>query len=324
MPNTISGFSDFVNPPLSKNNNYAKISALFNPTEMKKKLLSFLAIMLLTFTLSACGSNNDAPVEDDSEKVEEEVVEEEIPTPDPGTVPVDYPTVSVEAKEGDKVFTTKKEELDEAFATNEGDSLYLSFYEGTMVTPGEVESTVNIFEEEQVLPNSLIISVEPGQSAKEGGMVLTSWAGSMTRGYVKEGGTEPKITYLDYFGEIETLEANSFNLLSEDWAPGSKMACKDESDNYSLKTVVNVSGDKILTLGWANSLEVEEESNCKAIPSNPNASVGDTVWIAPVSTYQEGTVTEVDETNGMLLVEYTWIDTEEDKFAYGTVLTEAP
>ncbi|MDA1060606.1 MAG: hypothetical protein O3B47_02335 [bacterium] len=290
---------------------------------MKKKFLSLSAIMLLTLTLAACGSD-DAPAKDDGEKEEVEEVVEEMAVPDPGTVPVDFPTVSVSAKEGDIVYSVKREDLDDAFAAKEDESKYFYFYEGVMVTPGEVESTISIFDEEYVIPNSLIIPVVAGQNAKDGEMVLTSWAGSMTRGYVKEGGTEPKITFLDYFGEIETLEADSFNVISGEFAPGSKMACADDAGDYSLKTVVTVSGDKILTLGWASSLEVEEAGNCKSIPSNPGSSVGDTVWISPVSTFQEGVVTEVDESEGMLMVEYTWIDTEEEKFPYGTVLTEAP
>lgn len=313
-----------------KDTGSAKISCgvNFNNKAMNPKFLSLIGVLIISLSLAACsGGEKDKAKDAAKEKPakEEAVKEPEVKPKAAGETPFDYPTVATSAKTGEYVFTVTAKDLDEAFKAKEkGEGMYVTFYQGKMVTPGEAESVVEIDGTENNIPNSLIIPIAAGQSAEKGQVISGSIFGTMTRGYVKEAGTAPKVIEIDMFQDVETLEAGTFNILKEAFQPGTKIACSDESDDYSLKTVINVSGDKVLSSAWASTVEVVERGKCKAVPIVPELSVGATVWISPVDTLQEGAVTEIDTADGMALVKYEWVDMEEEKFPFGDILTEAP
>lgn len=295
---------------------------------MNPKFLNLIGVLIISLSLAACsGEEKDKTKDTAKEKPakEEAVKEPEVKPKAAGETPFDYPTVATSAKTGEYVFTATAEDLDEAFKAKEkGESMYITFYQGKMVTPGEAESVVEIDGTKNNIPNSLVIPIAAGQSAEKGQIVAGSLFGSMSRGYVKEGGNSPKVIQIAMLQDVETLLTGTFNVLKDAFQPGTKIVCPDESDGYALKTVVNVSGDKVLSSAWAGTVEVHEKSKCKPVPLVPELSVGATVWIAPVDTLQEGTVTEVDTEDGMALVKYEWVDTEEEKFPFGDILTEAP
>src|SRR5690606_30478353 len=107
-----------------------------------------------------------------------------------------------------------------------GEKQTFIYYGGWMREPGPAASLVEtLTKRTSTIPNALLIAIPPGQHAKPGELVLTSWASGtgMQRAVVVEGGSEssPKVRYLDMsldnatgWGEREdTLPENTFRKL---------------------------------------------------------------------------------------------------------------
>lgn len=294
---------------------------------MSKKLFLLLSIGLLSVNLFACNkkaeeavkTSETAPITETKTETEEAIK--------PGEVPFDFPEIATEAKTGEYVLAPSRVSIDSEIKDYKKDKSQAGFvfYNATVVAPGEIETKVKELLEETMIPNSLIIPIKAGQTAKTGDLVLTWWqSGSgMKRAMVIEGGKEPKIFYLDDTNSEDTLKADSFNILSTDWQTGTSVACKETSSDtdYTLAIAVNASSDKILTIGWGGIMTVYTKSNCLAVPRTVNVKAGDKIYVAPYSTFKEATVVSVDASKGLVKASYEFGGemTEED-FSFGDIL----
>lgn len=290
---------------------------------MGKKLLPLISLSLLSVTLIACSGKTETIVKVEPATTTTPVVEPakttEVPAPD--KVPFDYPSVKTDAKKGDTILAPSFTMI----ASSIKDPSYISyiFYNATAVEIGDTATKVKELLDETMIPNSLIIPIKAGQSAKKGDIVLTWWqSGSgMQRAYVSEGGTTPTVTYLD--GDdlaTEKLKADSFTVLSADWQVGTTIACKKDK-----LILLNVSGDKVLTSGWAGTVKVHAKSDCTPVPLKTSVKAGDTIYAAPLGSFQKATVISVDATKGKVKASYEFAGSnEEDNFPFGQILTTMP
>ncbi len=294
---------------------------------MSKKLLPLVSLGLLSITLVACSGKTETIVKVEPATTTTPVVEPaktaEVPAPD--KVPFDYPSVKTDAKKGDTILAPSFTMI----ASSIKDPSYISyiFYNATVVEIGDTATKVKELLDETTIPNSLIIPIKAGQSAKKGDIVLTWWqSGSgMQRAYVSEGGTTPTVTYLD--GDdlaTEKLKADSFTVLSADWQVGTTIACKG-SGGYNNLILLNVSGDKVLTSGWGGTIKVLTKSDCTPVPLKNTLKAGDTIYAAPIGSFQKATVVSVDDTKGRVKANYEFAgSTEEGNFPFGQILTAMP
>ena len=211
-----------------------------------------------------------------------------------------------------------------AVALEDGEDLLqksLIFYKTNLKTAGKEKSVVN-YKEDYELPNSLIIGIPEGQTAKKGDILLTWWqSGSgLKRAIVRDDSNpaEPKVDYLDMKMDIdpnskvnhaekfgnEQLKPNSFIVIQEGWNPGAQVACKDEKGRWLPGTLIKATDDKVLVLAFADRIEVYPKANCKLIPMNDEGiKPGDKVWGRFVGEYQpDYTVNKVDTERGRVWV----------------------
>jgi len=294
---------------------------------MKTKLVPFLAA-LLTFTFVGCTQQeSEETVKEKIAEDIEETIEESIEI-EPGTIPLDYPTVETSAEIGQYVLVPSREFLEDAFKEGAENSNFI-FYAATMIEPGEVESLVeDLIGDQFTMPNSLIIPIKPTETAAVGDVVLTWWqSGSgMEQAIVTVEGPTPTVRYLDDFQEAEdVLLANSFHPLTGKIEPGNAVAVKQDNDSYELAEVINVADDKVLLSGFAGILEVANISDLTAIPSTIEVAVGDTVLAPIIDEFDEVTVTEVNAEIGQITGEYEWAsEMTKEIFVFGEIIKSLP
>lgn len=198
----------------------------------------------------------------------------------------------------------------------------LIFYKTNIGTAGAEKSQVN-FMGDYDLPNSLIIGIPEGATAKKGNILLTWWqSGSgMKRAIVRDDSNpaEPKVDYLDMEMEIdpnsslnfaekyanEQLKPNSFIVLHDgEWEPGAQVAYKNERDEWIAATIIKATDDKVLVSGFGSRVNAYPRKDCKLIPmTDEGMKPGDTVWGLWVNQYQAGyTVNKVDKKRGRVWV----------------------
>jgi hypothetical protein len=260
---------------------------------------------------------------------------------EPGTIPLEFPAVATKAQAGDWVLCPPREFVDRLQADGPVKT-GLVFYSATMVEPGAVESKViNQAKKEMVIPNSLIVPIAKGQTAKPGDIILTWWhSGSgMQRALVVEGGTEtqPQVLYLDisydnpsgWGKKTDRCRADAFHKLDTAFQVGSTLAVKDPKrrDVYNRGLIVNAEGDKFLLLGFAGRLSVANKADCVALPIVPEGlKEGDAVR-APTSFASMGkaTVIKVDPAIGRVFIKAIAFGKEmEIAVAFGDVIATLP
>lgn len=229
---------------------------------------------------------------------------------------LEFPVMKTAAKPGEYVLAPGEKAED---ITPDNAAI---FYAYTMITPGDGESTIKSSFDEWTTPNALIIPIPAGQTAKVGDVVLTWWqSGSgMRRALVvnAKNPKEPVIKYLeDGIGdEEEQLKPDSFVKLTEELAPGTLIAIKDEDwGEYAHKQVVNVVGDKVVVLGWGSTLSIHDKVDCLPLPLLPKVKPGDEIYVKFTSFLSEtATVKKVNKQAG-------WVATESgDMIAFGEFL----
>ena len=204
----------------------------------------------------------------------------------------------------------------------------LIFYKTNLETAGTEKSVVN-FMEDYELPNSLIIGIPAGATAKKGDIVLTWWqSGSgMNRAIVRDNSNpaEPKVDYLDMEMDIdpnssfnfadryanEQLKPNSFIVLQDgEWEPGAQVAYKNERGEWVAGKLIKATDDKVLVSGFSSRVAAYPRSDCKLIPmSDEGMKPGDTVSGLWIDEYRSGyTVDKVDTERGRV-----WVTNESGK-----------
>lgn len=295
---------------------------------MNKKLLPLLSVGLVSVAFVACSSKTTAPVTTTPAASTTTTTTPATPeVVDLEKLPFDFPEVKVSVKAGDTVLAPSRSMIDSAIKS--GTAGTYIFYNSTVVEPGAKATKVKEIIDNTVIPNALVLPIKAGQTAKTGDIVLTWWqSGSgLQRAYVVEGGTTPKVAYLD--GKnlgTETLKADSFNVLSADWQQGTTVACKSrETEKYEQFTLINSAGDMVLISGWAGSLNTMTKSRCVAVPFKTDVKVGDKVYVAPYGEFREATVSSVDKDNGKIKAKYEFAgSTTEEEFSFGSILTKMP
>lgn len=249
--------------------------------------------------------------------------EEETPTPEPapaepepapavapGKIPgLEFPALKTDAAAGDFVLAPSREFFDKAAAEGIENATFI-YYGATMVEPGEVESKVkSLAGTEYTLPNSLIIHIEPKQTAKPGDLVLGHWeSGSgLQRAIVVAGGseTEPKVKYLDLDPETIGKEADSWKadrfVVLEPGHVGVSIGCKKDAE-VAHGTLVALTPKRLLMLGFAGKMYAYATDDCQPIDPTATFAVGDKVQVPFVSSFTDGEVVKVDAENGRVVV----------------------
>jgi len=277
---------------------------------MSKKQLLFVG--LVAFTLASCGSKKTGDVKTD--------VKDTSKTKQPadgnksrGTIDPfkSFPLDPITGNKGDYVLSPSKNWQEDG--TSGKENVTYIFYSQTLSETGPQFSNVDFMGEPAVsIPNYMIIPIKSGQTAKKGDIVLTWWQGGsgMMRAIVTDdkNPSQPTVCYLDldwgsekypgFARKEETLKPNSFHVMTDVWEAGATVAAKD-GDKYYNVTIVKVSGDNVLTIGFAGKMVVYPKSDCTPIALNPNVKKGDAVQ-APWSSgsFVNTTVEKVDAKTG--------------------------
>ena len=279
-------------------------------------------------SLVSCGgeSTENTESENTTEEVAvdetAEVEEVEITQIDPFG---DFPDVGFAGTEGAFVLTPSKGSQESA--TRDGaDKTTFIFYKAKMAKPGVEYSTVDFtFDGEVEIPNYMIVPIKSNQTAKKGDILLTWWqSGSgMERAIVVDDSNpaEPVVNYLDIdwdnpatdndgvgIGQATyQIEPNTFHALTKKWDVGTTVAVKDGSD-YKAATIISISGDKILTIGFGGRMAIHNMADCTAIEVNPNVKVGDEVQTPWVGRFVNTKVVKVDKKMGRVWVDDPYSD----------------
>ncbi|MBN2730212.1 MAG: hypothetical protein JXR53_13385 [Bacteroidales bacterium] len=238
----------------------------------------------------------------------------------PGEIPFSFPIVKeCKAVDGEFVLSPSRAFLDDAFA-KDGKAIMI-WYQNLMAKTDTNESTIKQISGEVQIPNSLIIPIPAGATAKKGDFILTTWqSGSgMQRAIVVDDNdpSAPIVHYLDLswdnpaknkdgipIGQMrEPNKPNTFTLLNEDWQAGSSIAIKNGTQ-FSLGILISKSEDKVLYLKSA-MLNVADSSQCFLIDYPEKLKEGDQVFAPMYGTYKPGKVVKYDEEMGRV-----WVDVE--------------
>lgn len=306
---------------------------------MLKRNLSLFSLGLLFFAVS-CGGEETTENNEESNDTDSVAVEttEEGAELAPGMTPWDFPTVGFDGQPGDYVLCPGYTMYTNALAEEDPANETMIFYTAEVSAAGDVESDIDFtFDDVQKMPNSILIDIPQGQTAEVGDIVLTWWqtGSGMQRAIVTEASdpTQPMVRYLDLdfdnpaedsesgksIGATEyQLKPNSFVKLTDPWQEGQYIACKDEDGDWNNAQIVKISGDKVLTIGFAGTMKVYAKADCRPTEAKPNVKAGDTVWADFAGGWSEGTVTEVDTKMGVVWVE---MYSDPSPVSYGLVST---
>ncbi len=249
--------------------------------------------------------------------------------------PWDYPSdVKPDAKDGQTILCAPDYASNIEKGKENGDHSVYIYNQCTLVSLGDKTSKIkNITNQEYDVPNSLIIPIPEGQTAKVGDIVLTWWqgGGGMQHAIVTEASdpTQPTATFIDMPWRLnDDGTINEYDLCSAKLAPNSFFVLKDgevtvgqrvrypDNGNQADATVVGISGDKALLNGFADHIMVAKVSDLKPIPYHQNIKPGDKVWCVSVAYFSEGyTVDKVDNKQGIV-----WVTTKRDKKEVRSIL----
>ncbi|MBK7130574.1 MAG: hypothetical protein IPM74_09460 [Crocinitomicaceae bacterium] len=309
---------------------------------MKRNLLIISPIalsgMMVASIATSCGGDNTNTT--DSTKNDTAVVADTASkmTLAPGMTPWDFPTVGMTSEPGNHVLCPSWGMYTSIFEEEVPADQTLIFYDAVMSAAGEVESDVEFtFDGVQKMPNSMVINIPKGQTAAVGDIVLTWWqtGSGMQRAIVTDASDpkSPKVRYLDLsydnpatddesgksIGATEyKLDPDTFVKITDDWQEGNTIAVKTEW-GYEAATIIKVSGDKVLTCGFAGKMKVYSKADCKVVPRVPDVKPGDKVWAITSVSFNEATVVKVDKKLGVVFVK---ANETEYPVSYGEITKE--
>lgn len=296
-----------------------------------------MAGLVAASLLLSCGGGETHETEN-VEKDSTEVTEETSAELEPGMTPWDFPTVGMNSESGNYVLCPSWGMYSDALAQDVPADQTMIFYDAKMSASGEVESDIEfLFDGVQKMPNSIVVNIPKGQTAAVGDIVLTWWqtGSGMQRAIVTDASdpASPKVRYLDLawdnpatdsesgksIGATEyKLKPDSFVKITDDWQEGNMIAVKSDW-GYETAIIIKVSGDKILTCGFAGKMKVYSKSECKVVPRVPDVKAGDKVWAVTSISFAEATVSKVDKKMGVVFVKAN--DTEYP-VSYGEITKE--
>lgn len=229
--------------------------------------------------------------------------------------PFSFPEVSWSAREGDHVLAPPREWVDAALEHGAETQAFV-YYAARLVRRGPEASIVRTATGlVSTLPNAFVLPLRPGESAKKGQVVLTSWASGtgLQRAIVVGGAaTSPRVRYLDIAYDApsgwgqrdDTLPESTFHVLERPGEVGTTVACAEGGVRRRWIVVAAASG-KVLGLGFGGLMRVLEAPACQALPLVPKVERGHAVEIAVGGVLVGGRVTEVQRDVGRVFVERT-------------------
>lgn len=252
----------------------------------------------------------------------------------------EFPKMSTTAQVGDVVMVPSYKMLQRFMGSGKQQST-LIYYNAVMVKPGAHSSTIKFtFDGEKEVPNHMFVPIPSGQKVQKGDIILTWWqSGSgMKRAIVTNASNPaaPEVNYIDIdwnnpaqnggksIGQMtETIAANSFVKLSNEWQAGTTIAVR-EGANYKKATIINVNENKILIDGFAGSAAIYDKANCTPVPIKVKVKKGDTVFAPFVGTYKQATVVKEIPDMGRVVVRFNGIDDKDYYIAMGDILISLP
>jgi hypothetical protein len=289
---------------------------------MKKS--KFLIAAVLFASLFACsGGSEKSENNENSDTAKTEDLVENDGAIDPFK---DFPKDKIMANAGDYVLTPSVNWQRDA--TEQGyEKVTFIFYKATLAGIGDEYSKVDFLGEKGVeIPNYMIIPIKAEQTAKVGDIILTWWqSGSGMERAIVTDASDPKAPFVNYIDidwdnpaknkegvgigqQTEQIEESTFHVISSKWQPGTSVAVKEGKD-YKLNTIVKVSGNKVLTIGFAGKMNMYNKDECTPLEVKPNVKVGDEVQ-APWSSgkFINTKVIKVDQKFGRVWCEDPYSD----------------
>jgi len=279
-----------------------------------------IAVSLIAFIAASCGGNNK---QNETKSTNQNSTQQTSGSTSPsGKIDPfnDFPKDRISSNPGDYVLSPSKNWQEDATTKGANDVSFI-FYDQKMAEAGNEYSKIDFMNDKGVeIPNYMIIPIKSGQTAKKGDIVLTWWqSGSgMQRAIVVDdkNPSEPVVNYMDIdwnnpakndngvgIGQqTEKLGPNSFHVITAEWEAGTTVAAKN-GDDYNAATVIKVSGDKVLTLGFSGKMKVYAKNDCTPITVKTNVKVGDQVQAPWVGKFKTMKVEKVDTKMGRV-----WLD----------------
>lgn len=239
-----------------------------------------------------------------------------------GKTPVDFPAVGTDASVNEYVLAPSYQFIDQAFFNGPKRAMMV-FYGATVVHTGRKASHLrSLGGRKAFIPNSLIIPLKHGATAKFGDVVLTWWqSGSgMKRAYVinAEDPQRPIVRYIDIkldnpakrkgvpIGQLEEqLKPNSFVRLTQPWQPGTMVATA-VAGKFKKIQIIRIVGNKLLGLGFGGKLAVFDKEKCYPIPIIPDVKQNDTVMFSHIGVFRKAKVQWVDTTIGRVFLQFSF------------------
>lgn len=307
-------------------------------SNLTKKSTLVLGAFLAAGILPSCGGDTETTTDTittDTTAVAEDTAKMVL---EPGMTPWDFPAVGITSEPGNVVLCPSWGMYQGIFEEEVPADQTLIYYNSKMSQAGEVESDVEfLFDGVQKMPNSLLINIPKGQTAAVGDIVLTWWqtGSGMQRAIVTDASdpAAPKVRYLDLaydnpatdsesgksIGATEyKLAPDSFVKITDDWQEGNLIAVKSDW-GYENAHIIKISGDKVLTVGFAGKVRVYSKADCKVVPRVPNVKAGDKVWAVTSVSFTEAEVVKVDKKLGVVFVK---ANDNEYPVSYGEITTE--
>jgi hypothetical protein len=294
---------------------------------LKKEMMSnkqLLCTAIIGLSIVACGSSKKADPKTtptDTTKTEQTTDHATSGKIDPFK---DFPKDAITGNPGDFVLSPSKNWQEDG--TNGKANVTYIWYNQTLAETGSEYSKIDFMSDKGVeIPNYMIIPIKSGQTAKKGDIVLTWWqSGSgMKRAIVVDdkNPSEPIVNYIDIdwtnpakndkgvgIGQMtEQLKPNTFHVINNTWESGTTVAVKNGND-YKSATVIKVSGDKVLTIGFGGKMAVYSKADCTPVNVKPVVKVGDMVQAPWVGTYKNLKVEKVDTKMGRVWVDDPYSD----------------
>ena len=238
---------------------------------------------------------------------------------------------SPKAQAGEYVLCPSRAFVDSAIEKGVDRTTFI-YYAAKMIKVGAEESTVkNLAGREFPVPNELIVSIPPNQTASVGDVLLTWWqSGSGMQRAIVVGGSagEPVVRYLDVAldnpsgigTKEEMLKRNSFFVLDQPLEIGST-AVITTSSQKRFGQIVMINDKHVLVREFAGKIKRYERNQLSPIPITPKLDPSSNAYAAIFGTMRPVTVKRVDQRNGRVHATYQFGRTEKSKaFSFGEIL----
>lgn len=274
---------------------------------MKHFILSVSLIAATTSMCASCGnkSGNDRGGSDSAQTAADGTAQAAEATEAAIEWHWDYPAdVKPDAKVGQAVLSPMRyaERIKENKPNGEDDA-YI-YCTGKLTSLGDKTSKVEFYDGQTYdMPNSLILPIPEGQTAKAGDFVLTWWKNThqMETAIVTDAANaaQPTVSFLGMKWALNDdgtvkesskssgeLEPNSFIVLKDGEVMVGQRVMYRKGNEWLDATIVSLSGDKALLSVFADELKACKLSDLKPVPHQQGIKAGDKVYGIFLNTFK--------------------------------------